>query len=131
MSTSLPKTIGGTVDKMARTRSTRLALSKRVDDFKAEEKELQGHLLKLLGAQRLESGSGKLAVGTITRKQVGQIVDWPAYFAWMTDQNALDMVQKRVAVGALQERLDAGEELPPGLKLAEVISISLTTKRGK
>lgn len=125
-----PKTIGTCCDRLMRFRDTRIALQKQADEIKKEERELEAHTAKLLRAQKLTTGAGKIATFSIgTPKVIATITDWPKFFAWMADNEALDMVQRRVANKAFVDRLEVGEAVPPGLERGTVPNYSLTKKK--
>lgn len=127
---NLPKTIGTCCDRMYRLQQDRIALQRRADDTKKEETELRAHTAKLLRAQKLTTGAGKIATFSVgTPKVVAQIEDWPMFFKWMAENEALDMVQRRVSNKAFVDRLEAGAAGIPGLKRETVPSYSLTRKK--
>jgi hypothetical protein len=120
-----PKTIGGCIDKLYRDRARRMAAQKRVDALKEQEGLLEEHILSTLNTSRLEGGKGKTATAALARRTVARVKDWPAFFRWVKETDAFDMVQKRVNDSAFRERLEAGVSVV-GVEPFEVVSLSLT-----
>ena len=127
---SLPKTIGTCCDRLYRLLQERLVLQKKADEIKKEETELRAHTASLMRKQNQTTGAGKNATFSVgTPKVIATIEDWPMFFEWMTDNAALDMVQKRVSNKAFVDRLEEGEPVMPGLKRETVPNYSLTKKK--
>jgi len=112
-------------------RDERLEVGRQFNKMKAEEAELGAAIIKQLGEARLTTGAGKLATVSVKRTKIGQIEDWPKFFAWMTQHKAVDMVQKRINNGALRDRLAENEDVPSGIRLETVVGITLTAKKAK
>lgn len=94
-------------------------LRERKRELEAEIKLLDRALAanELAIIERLdELGVGKFAVGklsfSISENTVGNVVDWDQVHAYIRDNNAFHLVQRRLANAAYKELLDMGEELP-------------------
>ncbi len=122
---ALPKTIGGTADRLFRLRTKRLAAEKKINAMKAEESELKGHAVQLLQANRLDAGRGKLATVTRNTKAIPTVEDWDELYAFIKKEDAFELLQRRPALGAFRERWD-NEETVPGVKRDSIIELSLT-----
>ena len=63
-----------------------------------------------------EMGVNKFAVGklsfSISENTVGNVEDWDQVHAYIRDNNAFHLVQRRLANAAYKELLDMGEALP-------------------
>lgn len=99
--------------------NNRDVLRERKRELEAEIKLLDQALAanELAIIERLdELGVGKFAVGklsfSISENTVGNVVDWDQVHAYIRDNNAFHLVQRRLANAAYKELLDMGEELP-------------------
>lgn len=94
-------------------------LRERKRELEAEIKLLDQALAanELAIIERLdEMGVNKFAVGklsfSISENTVGNVEDWDQVHAYIRDNNAFHLVQRRLANAAYKELLDMGEELP-------------------
>ncbi len=122
------KPIGEVIDDLYALRARRMALSKEVDELKAQEAELRGIIITQLRDIGLDGGKGSTANALITTSTQAQITNWPAFFEYIRETGGGDLVQKRVAIQAVRDRWDSGEEIP-GLTAVEVVDLSLTKRR--
>ena len=126
---SIPKTIGTAIKKAVALRDERLALQRKADSIKEIEQELHSHIIAMLRKQKSQSAKAGGHVATIVHKQIASIIDWPTFFKWMVDNDASDCVQKRIAISAVQDRIDNGMRPPHGVALEEKLDLSLTKGR--
>jgi predicted translin family RNA/ssDNA-binding protein len=122
-----PKTLGASADKLYRAREARLALDRQVKKLKAEEVSLTDHIGALLSNQRLDKASGKIATVSKTLKPLGSILDWPALLKYAADNEASDLIERRVSGKVLADRVSQKEKVP-GVKLEYLAKISLTKR---
>jgi hypothetical protein len=127
-----PTTLGGLADAIYKKRSTRIDLQQKVDALKAEERTLGDEALKLLHRNKLMSGRGKLATLTKVIKTVPVVDDWAAVYAYIAKHDAFDLLQRRIASQAWNDRA-LNNETVPGVSADRVVSLSVTrasSKRG-
>lgn len=92
--------------------------------YETEDKELKEQMaaretwllsaLDTIGAESLRTNHGTAFIQTKRRSSCG---DWPSYWGYMKEHDRFDLVEKRVAQGAINKMLEEGEELPPGVNL--------------
>jgi hypothetical protein len=123
----LPKTLGACVDALYKMREQRLAAQKIVDASKTSEEALKLHVLNNFNRQEVEKSSGKLATCAITRRVVAEVQDWDALFKYVSENDAFDLLQKRVNDTAYRARLEENVEVP-GIEPFEVVSLSITKR---
>lgn len=119
-----PKTIGTVADKLFILREQRLALQKQVDGLKSLETDLTSHGIGLLNKQRITSGRGKLATFSINTVKVGSVDDWDALYQHIIDNDAFDVLQRRLNNKAVVERIEDGGV--SGVHIEAIIKASLT-----
>ena len=121
---SFPKSIGACIDQLYKLRQQRLEIEKSADEVKQEENALEKHILDSFSKTDLDGAKGKLATAGINRSTVPNVQDWDAFYAYIKQNDAFDMLQRRVSSTAYRERLD-NEEVVPGVETYEVIKLSL------
>lgn len=94
-------------------------LRERKRELEAEVKLLDQALAanELAIIERLdEMGVSRFAVGklsfSISENTVGNVEDWDQVYAYIRDNNAFHLVQRRLANAAYKELLDMGDSLP-------------------
>lgn len=121
------QTVGEMIDSLFELRAKRLAKSKEVDEMKKQEATLRSTIIAQLHEIGLDGGKGTKATAAILTSDQAVMEDWPAFWAFCRDNDALDLVQKRVSITAVRERWDQSEEIP-GLRKIEVEDLSLNKR---
>jgi hypothetical protein len=125
----LPKTVGGTCDALIRIRDERLALQKQVDKLKESQTALEHHFVHLCRAQKTDSARGKLATCSYKVVPVPVVENWSTVYDYIVENDAFDLLHKRVSSTAWLERMEEGERIG-GIKRETVNKVSIH-KRGK
>ena len=120
-----PKTIGACVDALYELRAKRLEGQKQVDLVKAQEAELEDHIIETFGKAEIGGAKGQVATASIKTTVTATIVDWDTFIAHVAKTKDWELVQKRAGVTAVKERWDDGKEVP-GVEPLSKISLSLT-----
>lgn len=96
------------------------------DNLRERKRELEAEVKVIdqaLAANELEiierldeMGVSRFAVGklsfSISENTVGNVEDWDQVYAYIRDNNAFHLVQRRLANAAYKELLDMGDSLP-------------------
>ena len=113
---STPK-IKAALEKYAEIRDKRSAIKKAYEEKDAILKDgldkIEVFLMRYLDAQDLQSVNAGLFTGYIAKEHKVGCADWASFWEWMAVNKRCDMTEKRVAVGAVKEYLEAKGELPP------------------
>lgn len=129
MATKLPKTLGATADLLYRMRQERLELQAAVDAAKEKEQVVKHHALALLQKERADSARGALAQITKVVRDVPQVKDWEAVYAYAKKHDALDLFERRIHRQAWRDRVEVDGEIP-GIGHETILDLHVTTKRG-
>lgn len=109
----LPTKITGALsDRLYEVRARRLALQKEVDALAAEEAAIKEHFINLLPKSETSGIAGKLCRVTVVNKTRPSVVDEDAFHKYVIKNKAWDLVPKSVNSAAVNERWDAGKEIP-------------------
>lgn len=126
MSTEAPtEKLGELIDKLYQKRTERLALSKQVDAFKAEESDLRRLIIQRLQDAGLDSGRGSLATASITTDDQASVKDWEAFENYILEHKSFDLLQRRVSITAVRARWE-NSEVVPGVEKVTLSDLSLT-----
>ena len=122
---------GKLIDDLVRLRDDRLRRSKVVDGIKEDEALLTKVVEQRLNHAGVTSMRGKRGVFTLTEVVVPHVVDWGKFYQFMRQEDALDLLQKRVAVGSFREFIDEVDEggqpkRIPGVRADKIVKPTLT-----
>lgn len=118
-------TMAQLIEKMVAVREERRAISSRDKELVDEWRRLEMEAITRLGDQGMDKASVQ-DVGTISinKNILPQVVDWDAFYAYIVDNDAFHMLQKRPAAAAFRELHESGEEVA-GVDAYEQVSIGL------
>lgn len=121
----IPEKLGACADLLYTTIQKRYALQKQVKALEELETRLEEKIIKELPKSESTGVAGKKARVAIKTKDVPQVEDWPSLYAYITKTKSFDLLQKRLATGAVGERWEAKKTIP-GVKKFTAISVSCT-----
>jgi hypothetical protein len=110
-------------------RETRIAAQRQVEAMKGTEKELQAKIMEALEKQDAQKASGKHATASLTESEVPKVEDWNKFYAYVHKNKAFELLHRRIAITAWQERADAKVKIP-GVTSMKVQDLSLTKSGG-
>lgn len=120
----LPETLGACADLWHDIREERLRLQKLVDAEEAKESTIREHFLRTLSDT--EGGAVGLRYKVTKERGTKPVVkDWDAFWKYVYRNKASEFLQRRVSDGAIQERWDAGKQVP-GVEPFQFVKFSLT-----
>ena len=119
-------TTGRLIDDLLTLRNDRLRRSKVVDEIKEDETQLAKVIEQRLDREELTTMAGKRASFKLKEVVVPTVVDWGKFHQFMRTQNALDMLQRRVAVSAYCEYIDDLDDDDKPLRVPGVRSDKIT-----
>jgi len=113
------------MDRMVRVyrkiREARAELKAEFDEKDKEFKEKLKTLEEAFMAQMNEIGSDSIKTpdGVVFRQVTtkASIADASAFFPWVRDHDAFDMLQKRVTIKAVTDFIEDNGEAPPGISV--------------
>lgn len=120
-----PKQVGACADRLYELRQKRLEMQKAVDAVADEEKALKDHIINTLPKSEASGVAGKVARVTVVTKDVPQVDDYDAFYEYVRKNKAFDLLQRRLNTSAVEERLEAGKQIP-GVKIFHAVSVSLS-----
>lgn len=117
-------------------RDARTALSREFDEadakLKSKQELLESHMLTFLNANKMDSV--KTGLGTFYRqteiKPAG--ADWQAIYDYIRDNDAFEMLERRIKKTFVQEYMDANDgAIPPGVTVHREYVVRVRRGDGK
>jgi hypothetical protein len=106
------KAMGNLADTWFDLRAQRLELDKQVKDLQAQESAAKEALLKSLGNEGVTSVGGKTVKVERVPKKKPIAGDWDKIRQYIVENDAWDLLQKRLGVTAVKERWDDDVDIP-------------------
>lgn len=119
-----PKSMALCADRYYELKAERSALQKVVDTIEEEEKAIKAWIIDNLPKSNATGAAGKIARATIVEKEIPQVEDWPAFYAYVAKTKSWDLMQKRLSDAAIKARFEDGKAVP-GVKFFKTKSVSL------
>lgn len=120
----LPKTLGACVDLFYKTRQQRYKLNKEVEALEKLESAISEHLINEVPKGESSGVAGKIARVSLNTKIVPQVSDWDSFYKYVKRTGSFDLLQKRLATKAVEDRWENKKEVP-GVAKYNAIKISL------
>lgn len=121
-------TLEARVATLATLRAERDAVTAQLRDVEARIDTMQAEVLNSLLDSGVESIRTGNATVSVKRTTVPTVEDWPALDAYILKHKALDLLQRRVTVGAWRERVEAGKVVP-GVVAFEKVDLNWRTAK--
>lgn len=99
-------------DQYLATRKRRLALQRETDAIDVEEKKLKQELMLALRRGEAKAIGGQTVTLTLKTKNVATAKDWAKIHKYIVDNDAWDIMQKRLTQTAVDARWDEGIQIP-------------------
>ena len=120
----VPNTIGAAADLYAEVRERRLAMEKQAEAVHDRETEIYNMILVGLSESTDTGASGQRYRVQRVEKDRLQTKDWDAFWAFVRQEGAFEMLQRRLGEKAVQEWVETKGSPPPGIEVAKVASLS-------
>jgi hypothetical protein len=115
------------VDAYIQKKAERLALQREVDKLDADEKKLKALIIEALQKNNAQAVGGHLATATLVIKDKPVARDWNQVYAYIQENDAWDLLQKRFTETAVRLRWEDGIAIP-GVEKFPVADISISTR---
>jgi hypothetical protein len=122
---AVPAKLGAAVDLLFTTRQKRLVVQQTIKEMEDLEKRIKDHLINTLPKSDASGVAGKLARAAITSKKVPTVKDWDSLYAYIKQNDAWELLQRRVNNTAVDDRWDAGDDIP-GVEAFVAVNVSVT-----
>jgi hypothetical protein len=122
-------TVDAVIKKYMKLRSQKDAveaeIKERVDTIKADMAKLEAWLKAKLDADGLTSFKTEYGTAFLTTTDFANVEDWDAVLRFIREEEAFDMLEKRVSKTAVRGYIEANKEVPPGVKYGTKLDINI------
>lgn len=124
----IPAKLGACADMIYNLRTERLALEAEAEEIKKSETLLKEHLIDKLGAEQAAEGIvGEVATVRVLSDVQPIIQDWEALARYVVENDAVDLLQRRLSGPAVSARWELGKAVP-GIDKLMVTKLSITKR---
>mgnify|MGYP001576760948 CR=1 FL=1 len=103
----------------------RLDLQRQADTIEREQKTLKAQLIEYFQTTETTAVSGTNGhIVSLVKKPQPIAESWPDIQAYIVENNAWELVQRRLSDAAIKERLEQGIEIP-GVGIIDTFSLSV------
>lgn len=113
------------IDEYCLTREQRLVADKEAQKLKSIETDLKFRVMQEMLNNDCHMVGGKYKKVTLRTKSKPTAADWGQIYDYIKEHDAQDLLQRRLAEGAVKDRLQEGEVIP-GLELVEINDLSVS-----
>lgn len=87
--------------------------------------KLEAFILQQAQAQNVKSFRTDYGTAFLSTKDSATVADWDSLFKFIMENEAFDMLEKRVSKLAVRSHLDATSELPPGVNYSTSVEVTV------
>lgn len=117
--------LGSVIDEYAKARSKRKLADSQAEALKKIEDGAKAKVIAELQKNKLDSARGERGQATITMRDIAAVEDWPALYKHIRETDEFELLQKRPALGACQERWEQ-KVMVPGVKHERMVDLKFT-----
>ncbi len=97
----------------------------RVADLKAKMEKLEAYLKAQMDAQGLTSFKSDYGTAFLTTTDYANVADWDAVLSFVRENEAYDMLEKRVSKIAVRGYIEANKAVPPGITYGTKLEVNI------
>ena len=122
-------TVDSVIKKYMKLRDEKAAIEaeikERVDKIKADMAKLEAFLKAKMDADGLTSFKSEHGTAFLTTTDFANVEDWDAVLRFIREEEAYDMLEKRVSKTAVRGYIDANKEVPPGIRYGTKLDVNI------
>lgn len=122
-------TVDAVIKKYMRLREKKAlveaTIKEELDKIKADMTKLEAFLKAKLDADGLTSFKTEYGTAFLTTTDFANVDDWDAVLRFIREEEAYDMLERRVSKTAVRGYIEANKEVPPGVKYGTKLDINV------
>ena len=122
-------TVDAVIKKYMKLRSQKEAveaeIKERVDKIKADMAKLEAFLKAKMDADGLTSFKSEHGTAFLTTTDFANVDNWDAVLQFIREEEAYDMLERRVSKAAVRGYIEANKEVPPGIKYGTKLGVNI------
>lgn len=87
--------------------------------------ELRHEMQTEMGIAGTDTYKSELGTVSVAKQSIPTVKDWEAFYTYLLDNQAVDLLQRRISTSAWRERVEEGEVIP-GVELFEKATLRIT-----
>jgi len=100
-------------------------VKERVSELKAKMEKLEAYLKTQMDAQGLTSFKSDYGTAFLTTTDYANVADWDATLNFIRDNDAYDMLEKRVSKIAVRGYIEITKAVPPGINYGTKLEVNI------
>ena len=100
-------------------------VKERIADLKGKMEKLEAFLKTQMDAQGLTSFKSDYGTAFLTTTDYANVADWDAVLTYIRDNEAFDMLEKRVSKIAVRGYIEANKAVPPGITYGTKLEVNI------
>ena len=121
----------GTYMKLRRKKEALEAETKAgLDEIKVKMGKLEAWLMQKADDEGVTSFKTESGTAFVTTTDFANVADWDAVLTFIKDNEAFDMLEKRVSKTAVRGYMDANGSVPPGITYGSKLGINIRKAAG-
>ena len=121
--------IGDVIRTYAKLRDQKAAaeaeVKDRVDQIKGKMTKLEAYLKEQMDAQGLTQFKSEYGTAFLTTTDFANVGNWDEVLQFIKDNEAYDMLEKRVSKTAVREYMDQNKRVPPGITYGTKLDVNI------
>jgi hypothetical protein len=97
----------------------------RVSTIKAKMEKLEAWIKEQADAQGVTSFKTKHGTAFLTTTDYANVADWDAVLGFIREQEAFDMLEKRISKIAVRGYIEANKAVPPGVNYGTKLEVNI------
>ena len=100
-------------------------VKERIADLKSKMEKLEAYLKTQMDAQGLTSFKSDYGTAFLTTTDYANVADWDAVLTFVRDNEAYDMLEKRVSKIAVRGYIETNKAVPPGITYGTKLEVNI------
>jgi hypothetical protein len=125
MSKGKEASLAEVTDEYYKVQQERRELDKKSKELKERETNLKNYIADFLRKNKMSAVGGTHIIATYVRKPKAIAENWSTLYDFIVQNEAFDILQRRLHEGAIKDRLEQGESIP-GLGTIWIDDISVS-----
>jgi hypothetical protein len=121
--------IGDVIRTYMKLRDQKTALETKIKDevttIKAKLEKLEAYLKTQMDAQGLTSFKSDFGTAFLTTTDYANVAEWDEVLKFIRDNEAYDMLEKRVSKIAVRGYIEANKAVPPGITYGTKLEVNI------
>lgn len=121
--------VGDVIRTYMKLRDQKAAIEAQVKDevstIKAKLEKLEAYLKTQMDAQGLTSFKSDYGTAFLTTTDYANVADWDAVLGFIRDNEAFDMLEKRVSKIAVRGYIEEKKSVPPGINYGTKLEVNI------